>query len=70
MMDLLEEYLNTIEAAATQTEYQVGPLTKLENSLAVSVDTVAIQQQEIKRLTVQLQDFTKKGPQETKDKEQ
>ena len=68
MMDSLEGYLNNIAATATQTADPGGPLAELADSLAVSVDTVARQQQEIKCLTAQLQDFTKKGPQETKDK--
>ena len=35
----------------------------------MSVNTVTRQQQDIQRLTAQLHDFTKKGQQETKDKE-
>ena len=62
MMDSLEGYLNNISAAATQTTDPSGPLTELATSLAVSVDTVTRQQQEIKRLTAQLQDFTKRDP--------
>ena len=66
MMDSLEGYLNNIAAAATQTADPGGPLVELAASLAVSVDTVARQQQEIKRLTAQVKNFTKKGPQKTK----
>ena len=69
MMDFLEGYLNNIAAAATQTAYPGGPLAELAASLAVSVDTVAIQQQEIKRLKSQVNAFKKKGPQETSEKE-
>ena len=69
-MDSLEGYLNNITAAATQTADPGGPLVELAASLAVSVDTVARQQQDIKRLTAQVNAFTKKGPQETKEKEQ
>ena len=69
MMDFLEGYLNNIAAAATQTADPSGPLAGLAAILAVSVETIARQQQEIKRLTAQLQAFTKRGPQETKDKE-
>ena len=65
-MDLLEGYLNNIAAAATQTTDPGGPLAEVAASLAVSVDTVARQQQEIKRLTAQVKKFTKKGPQKTK----
>ena len=57
MMDLLEGYLNNIAAAATQTADQGGPLAELVASLAVSADTVARQQQEIKRLTAQVNAF-------------
>ena len=69
MMDFLERYLNNNTAAAKQTADPGDPLTDLAASLAVSVDTVARQQQEIKRLTAQVNAFTKKGPQETKEKE-
>ena len=51
LMDLLEGYLNNIAAAATQTADPSGPLAELAASITVSVDTVARQQQEIKRLT-------------------
>ena len=69
MVDLLEGYLNTIAAAATQTADQGGPLAELAASLAVSVDTFVRQQQEIKRLTAQVNAFKKKGLQETSEKE-
>ena len=69
MMDLLEGYLNTIAAAATQTADQDGPLADLAASLAVSVDTVAKQKHEIKRMTAQVNAFKKKVPQETSEKE-
>ena len=63
MMDSLEGYLNNISAAATQTEDPGGPLAELTASIAVSVETVARQKQEIKRLTAQVNAFKKKGPQ-------
>ena len=69
MMDLLEGYINNIAAAATQTEDRGGPLAELAASLAVSVDTVARQQQEIKRLTAQVDALKNKVPQETSEKE-
>ena len=70
MMDALGGYLNNIAATATQMADPGVPLAELAASLTVSVDTIARQQQKIKRLTAQLHAFTKKGPQETKDKEQ
>ena len=68
MTDSLEGYVNNIAAAATQTADQGGPLAELAASLTVSVDTVARHQQEIKRLTDQVNAFKKKGPQETSEK--
>ena len=70
MMDSLEGYLNNIAAAAIHTADPDGPLAELAASLAVSVDTVTRQKQEIKRLTAQVNAFNRKGPQETKEKEQ
>ena len=67
-MDSLEGSLNNIAAAATQTADQGGPLAELTASLAVSVNTVARQQQEIKRLTAPVNAFKKKVPQETSEK--
>ena len=61
MLDLLEGYLENIPAAATQTAANGGPLTDLAASLAVSVDTVARQQLEIKRLTEHINALKKKG---------
>ena len=69
MMDSLKGYLNNIAAAATQTADPGGPLAELAASLAVSVDTVARQQQEIKLLTAQINAFKNKFPQETSEKE-
>ena len=69
MMDSLEGSLNNIAAAATQTSDPDGPLAELAASLAVSVDTIARQQQEINRLTAQVNAFKKKGLQETREKE-
>ena len=50
MMDSLEGYLDNIAATATQTAATGTPLAELAASLAVSVDTAARQQIEIKRL--------------------
>ena len=65
MMDSLEGYLDNIAAAATQTAAQTaengGPLAELAASLAISVDTVTRQQQEIKRLSEQINALKKKG---------
>ena len=61
MLDLLEGYLDNIAAAATQTAATGGPLEELAASLAVSVDTVARQKIEIKRLTEQINALKKKG---------
>ena len=69
MMDSLEGYLNNITDASTQTADQGGPLTEVAASLVVSVDTVARKQQEIKRLTSQVNALKKKYPQETSEKE-
>ena len=60
MMDSLEGYLDNISAAATQTVAKVGPLVELAASLAISVDTFARQQQEIKRLYEQINDLKKR----------
>ena len=51
MLDSLEGYLDNIAAAVTQTAATGTPLAELAASLAVSVDTVACQRIEIKRLT-------------------
>ena len=61
MMELLEGYLDHIAAAATQTAAKGGPLAELAASLAISVDTVARQQQEIKRFSEQVNTFKKRG---------
>ena len=61
MLDSLEGYLDNIAAAATQTAANGGPLAELAASLAVSVDTVARQQIEIKRLTEHINALKKKG---------
>ena len=53
-MDSLDGYLENIAAAATQTSAKGGPLVELVASLAISVDTVARQQKEIKRLLDQI----------------
>ena len=61
MLGSLEGYLDNIMAAATQTAANGGPLAELAASLAVSVDTVARQQPEIKRLTEHINALKKKG---------
>ena len=61
MLDSLEGYLDNIAAAATQTTANGGPLAELSAILAVSVDTVARQQPEIKRRTEHLNALKKKG---------
>ena len=61
MMDSLEGFLDNIAAAATQTAATGTPLAELAASLAVSVDTVARQQIEIKRLTEHINALKKKG---------
>ena len=50
MLDSLEGYLDNIAAAETKTVVKYGPLVELADSIAISVDTVARQQQEINRL--------------------
>ena len=54
MLDSLEGYLDNISAASTQTVENGGSLAELAASLEMSVDTVARQQQEIKRLSDQI----------------
>ena len=61
MMDSLEGYLDNIASAATQTAENGGPLAESAASLAISVDTVARQQQEIKRLYEQINALKNKG---------
>ena len=61
MLDSLEGYLDNIVAAATQTADNGGPLAELADSLTVSVDTVARQQLEIKRLVEHIKALKKKG---------
>ena len=60
MLDSLEGYLDNIAAAATQTAANGGPLAELAAGLAISVDTVARHQQEIKRLLEQIRALKKK----------
>ena len=48
MLNSLEGYLDNIAVAASQMAANGGPLAELEASLSVSVDTVDIQQLEIK----------------------
>ena len=61
MLDLLEGYLDNIAAAAMQTEATGKTLAELAASLTVSVDTVARQHIEIKRLTEHINALRKKG---------
>ena len=61
MIYYLEGYLDNLAVAATQTAANGGPLADLSASLAVSVDTVARQHIDIKRLTEQINDLKKKG---------
>ena len=61
MLDSLEGYLDNITVAATHTDATGIPLAELAESLAVSVDTVARQQIEIKRLTEHINALRKKG---------
>ena len=60
MLDSLEGYLDNIAVAATQAAATGTPLAELTASLAVSVDTVARQQIEIKRLTEHINVLRKK----------
>ena len=61
MLDSLEGYLYNIAAAATHTAATGTPIAELAASRAMSVDTVARQQIEIKRLTEHINVFRKKG---------
>ena len=60
ILDSLEGYLDNISAAATQTVAKGGPLAEFSASLAISVDTVAAQQKEIKRMNEQINTTKKK----------
>ena len=61
MLDSLEGYLDNIAAGAMQTSANGDPLEELAASLAISVDTVARQQQEIKNLSERLNALKRKG---------
>ena len=61
MLDSLEGYLDNIASTATQTAATGTPLAELATGLAVSVDTVARQQIEIKRPTEHINALRKKG---------
>ena len=61
MLDSLEGYLDNIVAAATQMTANGGPLAELAASLAITVDNVARQEQDIKRLSEQISALKKKG---------
>ena len=62
-MDLLEGYLDNIAAVATQTVAKGIQLAELAASLEISVDTVARQQQEIKRMYENINALKKRGTQ-------
>ena len=61
MMDSLKGYLNNIAASDMQTAANGGPLAELADSLVISVNAVAIQQQEIKSLSEQVNALKQKG---------
>ena len=61
MLDSIEGYLDNIAAAATQVVANGGPLAELLAILAISVDTVAAQAKEIKRIYKQINSLKKKG---------
>ena len=63
IMDLLEGYLDNIAAVATQTVAKGIQLAELAASLEISVDTVARQQQEIKRMYENINALKKRGTQ-------
>ena len=65
MMDSLEGYIDNISEASTQTAANVGPLVEVYASLVILVDTVAREQQEIKRLSEQINALKKKETQAT-----
>ena len=60
MLDFLKGYLNNIAAATTQAVENGGPLAEFSVSLAISVDTVAAQSWEIKRLYEHINALKKK----------
>ena len=55
--------MDNIDVEATQTVAKVGPLAELAASLAILMDTIAQQQQEIKRLYEHINDLKKGGTQ-------
>ena len=61
MLNSLEGYLDNIAAALTQTAANGGPLAELAASLEVSLDTVARQKLQIKRLIEHIKALKKKG---------
>ena len=63
MLDSLEGYLDNAAAAATKTVSKGGPIAELAANLAISVDTIAWQQQEIKCLYKQINALKKRGNQ-------
>ena len=61
MLNLLEGYLDNIAAAATQTVAKGGPLAELPANPEISVNIVAAQQKEIKRLYEHINTTKRKG---------
>ena len=55
--------MDNIVAAATQAAENIGPLAELAASLAISVDTVARHQEEIKCLSEQVNFLKNRGTQ-------
>ena len=63
MLDSLKDYLNNISVAVPQTIAKGAPLANLAVSLAISFDTVARQQQEIKRMYEHIKVLKKRSTQ-------
>ena len=63
MLYLFEGYIDNIAASATQAFAKGGPIAELSASLAISIDTLAVQQKEIKRLYEQINYMKNKGTQ-------
>ena len=61
MLDLPEEYLDNISAAATLAVENGFPLYELSASLVVSVETITAQANDIKRLYQQINALKRKG---------
>ena len=63
ILDSIKGYLDNIAAAATQVVAEGDPLAELSASLAISIDTVAPEQKEIKRIYEQIKAMKNKGTQ-------